>query len=66
MSTYRTTQGDTWDIIAYKQLGSTDYTDQLVSANLDHLGTFIFPAGVTLRLPEIVEKANTNLPPWKR
>lgn len=66
MSTYRTTQGDTWDMIAYKQLGSTGYTDQLIGANLDHVGTYIFPAGVTLRLPEIAEKTDTNLPPWKR
>ncbi len=66
MKTYRTIQGDTWDKIAYQQLGSTDYTDQLINANLEHLGTFIFPAGVTLRLPEIVVKADSNLPPWKR
>lgn len=66
MRTYRTVQGDTWDRIAYRQLGSTDYTDQLVAANLEHLGIFLFPAGVTLRLPEVVEKADANLPPWKR
>ncbi|NCE63019.1 phage tail protein [Pseudoflavonifractor sp. 524-17] len=63
---YATAQGDTWDMIAYRKLGSTDYTDQLVSANLKHAGTLLFPAGVTLRLPEIEEKPNTNLPPWKR
>lgn len=66
MSTYTTIQGDTWDLIAYQQLGSTSYTDQLVSANPEYLGTFLFPAGVTLRLPEITEKTDTNLPPWKR
>lgn len=66
MSTYRTTQGDTWDSIAYKQLGSTDYTDQLISANLEHVGKLLFPAGVTLRLPEITVKPSANLPPWKR
>ena len=65
-TTYRTIQGDTWDLIAYKQLGSTDYTDRLISANLEHAGIFLFPAGVTLRLPEIEEKPNANLPPWKR
>ena len=27
--TYTTVQGDMWDSIAYKQLGSTSYTDQL-------------------------------------
>lgn len=66
MNTYTTTQGDTWDMIAYKKLGSTDYTDQLMSANLEHRGIFLFPAGVKLRLPEIAEPPNANLPPWKR
>lgn len=66
MNTYRTIQGDTWDIIAYKQLGSTDYTDQLANANLEYVGTLLFPAGVTLRLPEVVKKASDRLPPWKR
>jgi len=66
MSSYTTKQGDTWDIIAYQQLGSTDYTDRLMSANLEHVGTFLFPAGVALRLPKIEEKTSGSLPPWKR
>lgn len=66
MNTYTTTQGDTWDMIAYKKLGSTDYTDQLINANLEHVRVLLFPAGVTLRLPEIEEKPSGDLPPWKR
>ena len=66
MSEHRTVQGDTWDAIAYRELGSTDYTDQLIGANLEHVGKLLFPAGVTLRLPEIEEKTSENLPPWKR
>ena len=66
MSVYQTVQGDTWDAIAYKRLGSTDYTDQLITANLEHVGTLLFPAGVTLRLPEISTKTSGSLPPWKR
>ena len=50
MSEYRTVQGDTWDAIAYRELGSTDYTDQLIGANLEHVGKLLFPAGITLRL----------------
>ena len=63
---YTTVQGDTWDLIAYRKLGSTDYTDQLISANLEHVGKLLFPAGVTLRLPEITQRADSSLPPWKR
>lgn len=65
-ATYRTIQGDTWDLIAYRQLGSTDYTDQLITANLEHVGTLIFQAGVTLVLPQITDKPSWSLPPWKR
>ncbi len=63
---YSTVQGDTWDVIAYKKLGSTDYTDQLISANLEHVGTLLFPTGITLRLPEITTKLSADIPPWKR
>ena len=66
MNTYTTAQGDTWDMIAYKKLGSTDYTDRLIDANLEYAGTLLFPAGVTLRLPEITGKTSGSLPPWKR
>ena len=64
--TYTTKQGDTWDMIAYSQLGSTGYTDRLMEANKEHIGTFLFPAGAALRLPEIEVEAADSLPPWKR
>lgn len=66
MSVYRTVQGDTWDMIAYKQLGSTYYTDRLVSANLKYREIFLFTAGIELVLPEIPETLSSSLPPWKR
>ncbi len=66
MNSYKTSQGDTWDMIAYAELGSTDYTDRLIAANPEYMGTLIFPAGVTLRLPEVVEEVSDTLPPWKR
>ena len=66
MSKNTTVQGDTWDMIAYRKLGSTDYTDRLISANLEHVGKLLFPAGVVLRLPDITKKADGSLPPWKR
>ena len=33
MKTYTTVQGDLWDSIAYKTLGSVHYTDKLMAAN---------------------------------
>lgn len=66
MTTYTTAQGDAWDMIAHRALGSTAYTDKLIAANPEYIEIFQFPAGVTLRLPEIPQKADDNLPPWKR
>ncbi|MCI8849788.1 MAG: phage tail protein [Oscillibacter sp.] len=64
--TYTTVQGDMWDSIAYKQLGSTSYTDKLLNANLQYRDIYIFPAGILLILPEIRQGAESSLPPWKR
>lgn len=67
MRIYTTIQGDTWDMIAHKKLGNSSCTDRLITANPEHIGTLIFPAGVVLRLPEIEEeKTADSLPPWKR
>ena len=66
--TYTTKQGDQWDYIAFKTLGSSNYVESLINANRNYIDTFIFPAGVELTIPEIEEetKAAVNLPPWKR
>lgn len=64
--TYRTIQGDMWDKIAYEQMGSVLYTDQLIKANADHAATVIFPAGVVLTIPAAKDPVDMQLPPWKR
>ena len=66
MSTYTTIQGDMWDSIAYKTMGSTDYTGALIVKNRAHADTYIFPAGVVLTLPEAETVTSDTLPPWKR
>lgn len=65
--TYTTKQGDQWDLIAFKTLGSCNYTEALINANRQHLDTFIFSAGVELTVPDIEEETkSTPRPPWKR
>ncbi|MAY72079.1 MAG: phage tail protein [Halomonas sp.] len=67
-NTYRTVQGDTWDIISKKQYASEKYVDILIAANWPQRQGMIFPAGIQLSIPEITteEQASQNLPPWKR
>ena len=53
---YTTVQGDMWDMIACKEMGSVDYTDDLMNANSSLLSYFSFPAGVMLTIPDVVER----------
>lgn len=64
--TYTTIQGDMWDSIAHSQLGDVAYTDKLMNLNTTYRHYYIFPAGITLTLPDLVEEINNTLPPWKK
>lgn len=66
MKSYTTAQGDTWDLIAYRQLGSERYTSLLIKANTQHIHTVIFSAGIKLTIPEVSTPLPKSLPPWKR
>ena len=64
MSTY-TTQGDMWDSIAWRALGSVRYTGRLMCLNPQYLPYYTFPAGIVLTLPEPETEAAPLRPPWK-
>lgn len=67
MKTYITKQGDMFDSIAYEQLGSVNFTDVLMKANLEYHADYIFSAGSKLIIPDVSNiVTNDNLPPWKR
>lgn len=70
MSTYTTKQGDMWDTIAMEQYGTISEVDTLMMANTQHIGTFIFPAGIVLDIPEIDDSegeiSRADLPPWQQ
>lgn len=68
MKTYTTIQGDMWDSIAYRQLGSMSQTDQLMNLNQQYRDYYIFPAGIVLTLPdsESVDAVSETMPPWKQ
>ena len=67
MNTYVTRQGDMWDLISYRLTGSNDQVIPLMKANRQYTETYIFPAGVTLVVPELNNLVDYDvLPPWKR
>lgn len=66
MNTYTTISGDTWDWIAHEQMGNSLLTAELMQQNIDYVQYTIFPAGITLNIPEVKVSISENLPPWKR
>lgn len=64
--TYTTIQGDLWDFIAYRELGSCKYMDKLIDANRQYVDVAAFNAGTVLTIPDIESSTSTTLPPWRR
>lgn len=66
MKTYTTKQGDMWDSIAYQQMGSCDYANELMRANRQLLDYYTFPAGIVITIPDVSAEASSTAPPWKQ
>lgn len=65
MDIYVTSQGDTWDSIAYDLFGSEGYMGILMDANLDLLDVLVFSAGTVIQVPEeIPEEVDEDMPFW--
>lgn len=66
-TTYITKQGDTFDSIAFNQLGAEKYVNELMEANPGYIAVIIFSGGIILTIPEIDDAGTTasNTPPWR-
>lgn len=64
MTTYTTTQGDTWDLIAYDLYGAEKYMKLLIEANLPLSDTLVFSAGTVINVPDLPEDSKDDLPFW--
>lgn len=64
---YVTQKGDTWDSIAFDQMGDEMYMSDLMRYNPDYTDTLVFDAGVTINIPELDADSDTDesLPPWR-
>lgn len=63
---YTTKQGDMWDGIAIKIYGDEGKINALLSANEQYDSVVVFPSGVRLAVPDVVDNNTAILPPWKR
>lgn len=66
MGTYKTVQGDTWDMIAKKQYGDEKKLDVLLMANFQLLDYVVFPAEVLVHIPELNDPDKKGWPEWRR
>lgn len=66
--TYTTTQGDTWDTIAYRLWGQETLMHQLIMANPEYGDVLVFGADITLSVPAINTSpcVPASLPPWMK
>lgn len=65
MNSYTTTQGDTWDMIAYRLWGSEYLYPVLLEANYKYRHIVFFDADIKLNVPESVDTSIYNeRPPW--
>lgn len=60
----KTLQGDTWDVISWRELGSTRYTEQLINANRHLIETQVFEAGVDVTIPTVESGLKEVTAPW--
>lgn len=64
--TYKTIQGDTWDMIAKKVYGAEKHLDYLMANNFPLLDYLIFPAGLTVNVPDLPVSSVDDLPEWRK
>lgn len=60
-----TIQGEAWDQIAKRELGSEILMHELMAANPKLRRTLIFQANVTLNVPDVSLQPVEVAPPWK-
>lgn len=64
--TYVSKQGDMWDAISKTVYGTEAGMNTLLEANGDHAEIVVFPAGITLTIPDYEPPKVDRLPPWRR
>ena len=66
LKTTRTIQGEAWDQVAKRELGSEMLMHALLAANPIHRRKLVFPANVLLQVPDASLPPVEILPPWRQ
>lgn len=64
---YTTSQGDTFDLIAYDLYGDEYLASDIVALNPEECGTIVFDGGTELKVPIYDDPAESErVAPWRR
>lgn len=66
VATYRPNRGETWDLVAFHEMGSEYYMQDLMDANPKYHGVSIFDGTETLDIPYVGEEQSEYQAPWRR
>lgn len=66
VATYRPNRGETWDLIAFREMGSEYYMQDLMDANLKYHGISIFDGTEILNIPYVGDEESEYQAPWRR
>lgn len=64
LNSYITNQGDMWDLIAFKTLGSEYLLPFLLQANKQYRDVYIFSQGINIVIPDVETDNETDRPEW--
>ena len=66
IATYRPNRGETWDMVAYREMGSEYYMQDLMDANPKYHGISIVEGTEELDIPHIGDEDSEYQAPWRR
>ena len=66
IATYRPNRGETWDMVAFREMGSEYYMQDLMDVNPKYHGISIFDGTETLNIPYVGDESSEYQAPWRR
>lgn len=66
VAAYHPNRGETWDLVAYREMGSEYYMQDLMDANPKYHGIAIFEGTEILDIPHISEEGTEYQAPWRK
>lgn len=62
---YHPNRGDTWDAVAYREMGDEYYIQDLMDANPKYHGIAVFDGTEVLNIPDVSDDNQETQAPWR-